>query len=83
MEPEDSLPAGDYLYYPQDDEKIHELQLIFTVGKTLGDVLSEKGYDSWRILGESDENGEYNFNYWINSNTGEFVYIDTLKVIWE
>ena len=73
-----TINTGDYLYYPQDDEKIHELQLIFTAGKTLGDVLSEKGYDSWRILGESDENGEYTFNYWINSNTGESVNFNTL-----
>ena len=72
-----TINTGDYLYYPQDDEKIHELQLTFTAGKTLGDVLSEKGY-GWSVSGESDENGEYTFNYWINSNTGEFVYIDTL-----
>ena len=72
-----TINTGDYLYFPQDDEKIHELQLTFTAGKTLGDVLSEKGY-GWSVFGESDENGEYTFNYWINSNTGEFVYIDTL-----
>ena len=72
-----TINTGDYLYFPQDDEKIHELQLTFTAGKTLGDVLSEKGY-GWSVSGESDENGEYTFNYWINSNTGEFVYIDTL-----
>ena len=73
-----TINTGDYLYYPQDDEKIHELELTFTAGKTLGDVLSEKGYDSWRILGESDENGKYTFSDWINSKTGEFVSSYTL-----